>query len=199
MRENIERLMLDAVLPPAFYAKPAPELAVALLGCPLVRRIEGLWVGGIITETEAYTQDDEASHSFRGPTARNAAMFQKAGTVYVYRIYGIHFCLNISSGSEGQGEAVLIRSIQPLWGVDRMRQLRRWPEPKPLRGLCNGPGKLAQAMAIDLSLNGIWPDQWSDLQLGRSPEPVKNFRCGPRVGISKNVERPWRFQASTDL
>lgn len=191
--------MLDSILPSAFYARPAPELAVALLGCPLVRRIEGHWVGGIITETEAYTQDDEASHSFRGPTARNAAMFQKAGTVYVYRIYGIHFCLNISSGKEGQGEAVLIRSIQPLWGVDRMRQLRRWPEPKPLRGLCNGPGKLAQAMAIDLSLNGVWPDQSSDLQLGMSPQPVKKFSSGPRVGISKNVERPWRFQASTDL
>ncbi|WP_141734238.1 DNA-3-methyladenine glycosylase [Oligoflexus tunisiensis] len=191
--------MLDQVLPAAFYERPAPELAVALLGCTLVRRIGERWVGGIITETEAYTEDDEASHSFRGQTQRNAAMFQKAGTLYVYRIYGIHFCLNISSGDEGQGEAVLIRSIQPLWGIDIMRQLRKWPEPKPLRGLCNGPGKLAQAMDIHLSLNGGFPDQKSELQLGPPSQAVTKYSHGPRVGITKNVDRPWRFQFSPDL
>ncbi|HYX31679.1 MAG TPA: DNA-3-methyladenine glycosylase [Oligoflexus sp.] len=191
--------MLDPILPFSFYQKSAPDLAVALLGCPMVRRIGDQWVGGIITETEAYTEDDEASHSFRGMTARNAAMFQKPGTLYVYRIYGIHFCLNISSGDEGRGEAVLIRSIQPLWGIETMRKLRLWPEPKPIKGLCNGPGKLAQALAIDLSLNGVWPGQKSDLQLGPATQPVEKFSCGPRVGITKNVERAWRFQASTHL
>jgi DNA-3-methyladenine glycosylase len=190
--------MLDPILPAAFYQRPAPELAVALLGCPFVRRIGEQWVGGLITETEAYTEDDEASHSFRGPTARNAAMFQKAGTLYVYRIYGMHFCLNISSGDEGQGEAVLIRGIQPLWGLDMMRQLRRWPEPKPWQGLGDGPGKLAQAMAIDLSFDGISLDECPDLQLGPNPQPAQKFWSGPRVGISKNVKRPWRFQISTD-
>jgi DNA-3-methyladenine glycosylase len=191
--------MLDHTLPSTFYERPAPELAVALLGCTMARRIGEHWVGGIITETEAYTEDDEASHSFRGQTPRNAAMFQKAGTIYVYRIYGIHFCLNISSGDEGQGEAVLIRSIEPLWGVELMRELRRWPVPKPLRGLCNGPGKLAQAMAINLSLNGMMPDQWSELQLGPAAQPVKKFNKGPRVGITKNVDRPWRFHYSPNL
>jgi DNA-3-methyladenine glycosylase len=191
--------MLDQVLPVAFYERPAPELAIALLGCSLVRRIKDQWVGGIITETEAYTEDDEASHSFRGQTQRNAAMFQKAGTLYVYRIYGIHFCLNISSGAEGQGEAVLIRGIQPLWGVEIMRKLRKWPEPKPLRGLCNGPGKLAQAMSINLDLNGGFPDHGSELQLGPPREAVEHFTRGPRIGITKNVQQPWRFQFSPDL
>jgi DNA-3-methyladenine glycosylase len=191
--------MLDHILPSPFYERPAPDLAIALLGCAMARRIGDQWVGGIITETEAYTEDDEASHSFRGQTPRNAAMFQKPGTLYVYRIYGIHFCLNISSGAEGRGEAVLIRSIEPLWGIDLMRELRRWPEPKPLRGLCNGPGKLAQAMAINLSLNGVFPDQWSELQLGPADQPVKKFTKGPRVGITKNVDRPWRFQFSPHL
>jgi DNA-3-methyladenine glycosylase len=191
--------MLDQVLPAPFFERSAPDLAVALLGCSMVRRIGPHWVGGIITETEAYTQDDEASHSFRGQTARNAPMFQKAGTIYVYRIYGIHFCLNFSSGAEGQGEAVLIRSIEPLWGIETMRERRRWPEPKPLRGLCNGPGKLAQAMAIDLSLNGTYPTQDSELQIGPAAQPVKKFLSSPRVGITKNVDQPWRFHYSPNL
>ncbi len=191
--------MPDRSLPSSFYERPAPELAVALLGCTLMRRLGNDWVGGIITETEAYTEDDEASHSFRGLTARNAAMFQKAGTVYVYRIYGIHFCLNISSGKEGQGEAVLIRSIEPRFGIDRMRELRRWPEPKPLRGLCNGPGKLAQALAIDLSLNGKFPDTWSEIHFGPAAQAVTNVRQGPRIGITKNAKQPWRFLFSPDL
>jgi DNA-3-methyladenine glycosylase len=187
------------MLPSAFYERPAPQLAVALLGCSLIRRLGDSWVGGIITETEAYTEDDEASHSFRGQTSRNAAMFEKPGTLYVYRIYGIHFCLNISSGAEGRGEAVLIRSIEPLWGVALMRELRTWPEPKPLRGLCNGPGKLAQAMAINLALNGVFPDDSAELQLGPAMQPVSKIQKGPRVGITKNVDRPWRFQYSPNL
>lgn len=188
-----------SVLPSSFYERPAPQLAIALLGCSMIRRIGDSWVGGIITETEAYTEDDEASHSFRGQTPRNAAMFQKPGTLYVYRIYGIHFCLNISSGAEGRGEAVLIRSLEPLWGVDVMRDLRKWPEPKPLRGLCNGPGKLAQALAINLSLNGIFPDESSELQLGPAVQPATKIQKGPRVGITKNMDRPWRFQYSPNL
>ncbi len=191
--------MLDRSLPSSFYERPAPDLAVALLGCTLLRRLGEEWVGGIITETEAYTEDDEASHSFRGLTNRNAAMFQKAGTLYVYRIYGIHFCLNISSGKEGQGEAVLIRSIEPRFGIDRMRELRSWPEPKPLRGLCNGPGKLAQAMAIDLSLNGIFLDSSSEIQLESAAPPLTKVQKGPRIGITKNAEQPWRFLISPDL
>src|SRR6478735_1869058 len=91
--EESQRPMLHQILAESFYQRPAPELAVALLGCSLVRKIGDEWVGGLITETEAYTEEDEASHSFRGRTTRNAAMFQKAGTLYVYRIYGIHFCL----------------------------------------------------------------------------------------------------------
>ncbi len=177
-----------------FYARGAVDLAQALLGCLIEHEVDGQICGGFISETEAYTEDDEASHSFRGMTPRNQAMFAQPGTIYVYRSYGLHFCMNISSGAEGRGEAVLLRAIVPSEGLSLMRSRRKWPEPKALRDLANGPGKLTAALGIGLELNG-------SLLTGNSPLHVKQGRpvsleaiqSGPRIGISKAKEKPWRF------
>ena len=147
-------------------------------------------VGGTIVETEAYDQHDLASHSFGGPNPRNAAMFGPPGRAYVYRSYGIHWCLNFVCREAGHGAGVLIRAIEPAHGLDQMR-LRR--AVKDIRLLCAGPGRVGQALGIDRSLDGLpldrppfalfAPDQALDLAVV----------AGPRVGISKAVEQPWRF------
>lgn len=156
----------------------APALARALIGGRLLVR----GAGGIITETEAYTADDPASHSFRGPTARNAAMFGPAGHAYVYRSYGIHLCLNVVARA---GEAVLIRAIAPDTGVDLM-MARRGTLP-----LCAGPGRLCQALGVTMDDNGR-PFDGKDLALSLAAEEPP-LLTGPRIGISKAVDRPWRF------
>ena len=139
-------------------------------------------VGGMIVETEAYTRDDPASHSFQGPTLRNAAMFGPPGHAYVYRSYGMHWCLNIVAANGG---AVLLRALAPVAGIDVM-VLRRGHQ-----RLCAGPGRLAQALGIDASHNGLDiarpPFSWHD-RLG-----VPELVIGPRIGISKARDRPWRF------
>lgn len=135
-----------------FFLRPAQWVAPRLLAYALVvQQADGSWVGGRIVETESYTQDDPCSHSFRGKTKRNFAMFMRGGAIYVYRIYGIHFCINIVTGNEGDGAAVLVRAIEPLWGIDTMIKHRNRTDP---RLLCSGPGKLCQALQIDLSFNG---------------------------------------------
>ncbi len=153
--------------------------ALALIGAALTLR--GL--GGIVIETEAYAADDPASHSFRGPTPRNRAMFGPAGHAYVYRSYGLHLCLNVVGRP---GEAVLIRALRPEWGLDRMRRNR------PTEPLCAGPGRLGQALGLRLTDDGR-PFDGTDLSL--RPDPVPDFRIltGPRIGISRAVDLPWRF------
>lgn len=153
----------------------------------LAQRLIGafLWVrgaGGTIIETEAYRQDDPASHSFRGPSARNGAMFGPAGHAYVYRSYGIHLCLNVVARS---GEAVLIRAIRPEYGIDLMR-LRRGNE-----SLCNGPGRLTQALDIRPTDNGA-SFVTDDFRIILSPT-FPDLLAGPRIGISKAKDLPWRF------
>ena len=150
--------------------------------------IEG--VGGAIVETEAYHHEDPASHSHSGPTARNATMFGPPGHVYVYRSYGIHWCLNLVCGTE-VGSAVLIRALEPQDGLERMRQ-RRGVE--PLRQLCSGPGKLGQALAVTRGLDGAALDvpPFRLAPAGRSWP----LQTGPRIGISRAQDQPWRFGAA---
>jgi len=166
------------------YAVSAPELAQALIGARLL--VDG--VGGIIVETEAYDQVDPASHTYSGPNARNAAMFEPPGHAYVYRSYGLHWCLNFVCDAEGHGAGVLIRAIEPTHGVEAM-QLRRGIE-NPRR-LCSGPGRLCQALGVTLALYG------ADLALPPfEVTPAKesvDIVSGPRIGITRAMDAAWRF------
>jgi DNA-3-methyladenine glycosylase len=166
-------------------------VAAALLGTVLVVERGGVLVAGRIIETEAYTADDPASHSFRGRTTRNGVMFGPAGHLYVYRSYGIHWCANVVTGADGDGEAVLLRAVDPVEGAEEM--LRR----RGRRPLADGPGKLCQAFGIDgdddgTDLCGPGPIRILDRGTGPSVVPV----AGPRVGITKAVDTPWRFRIS---
>ena len=161
---------------------PAAMVAHDLIGATLL--VDG--VGGTIVETEAYDRTDPASHSFAGPTPRNAAMFGPVGHVYVYRSYGLHWCLNIVCGVAGS--AVLIRALEPSAGVETMRARRGSND---LRVLCGGPGRLCQALGITGALNGASLDRPPFALLDR-PAPVE-VASGPRIGITKGVETAWRF------
>ena len=143
-------------------------------------------VGGRIVETEAYDHQDPASHSFPGPTARNAVMFGPPGRAYVYRIYGMHWCLNAVCGAQ-PGSAVLIRALEPTEGLAVMAGRRGT---QAARALCSGPGKLAQALAVTGAQNGARLDQPPfEIRPGAAAGVVK----GPRIGITKAAEVPWRF------
>jgi DNA-3-methyladenine glycosylase len=159
-----------------------------LLGWHLRSVVGGALTEVVLTEVEAYSPDDPASHAFNGIRPRNAAMFGPPGTLYVYRSYGIHWCANIVVGDEDTGAAVLVRAGRAVAGVDHMVN-RRGRE----SNLLNGPGKLTQALAIDLSHNGI--DLFSTaspvcLMPGDAPQTI---HATPRIGISKAADRPWRF------
>ena len=167
-----------------FLNRPASDVARDLIGAQLTH--DG--VGGIVIETEAYAADDPASHSFTGPTARNAAMFGPPGHAYVYRSYGIHWCFNLVCRP---GSAVLVRALEPRAGIPAMVRRRGVED---MRALCSGPGKLCQALAISHAQNGM-PVGHGTLQLtlaSARPEIV----AGPRIGISKAVDVPWRFGLS---
>ena len=175
----------------------APEAAAPLLlGAHLVSRVEGSEVRIRINEVEAYKgEDDPASHAYRGETSRNASMFRKPGTLYVYRSYGIHHCANTSAGPEGVGWGILIRGGEVIDGL-RVAARRRG------RGtdLANGPGKLCQALGITLGLNGtdlLDPSSVVHLDEGGLEEMV--VMATPRIGISKARNLPWRFVAATQL
>lgn len=154
-------------------------LARALVGARLILR----GVGGTVLETEAYARDDPASHSFRGPTARNAAMFGPPGTAYVYLSYGCHLCLNVVGRA---GEAALIRAIRPEVGVEAMRARRG-----ENAVLAAGPGRVGQALGVTLADNGGRFGE-AGLILERGA-PVTDLLVGPRIGITRAAERPWRF------
>ncbi|MRX49563.1 DNA-3-methyladenine glycosylase [Paracoccus sp. S-4012] len=156
----------------------ALALARRLIGAQLLVR----GTGGIIIETEAYTADDPASHSFRGPTRRNASMFGPAGHAYVYRSYGVHLCLNVVAAP---GEAVLIRALAPTAGVELMRARRRGG------ALCSGPGRLAEALGLSLEDDGALFDG-GELAITLAPE-APDLLVGPRIGISRAQDLPWRF------
>jgi DNA-3-methyladenine glycosylase len=166
--------------------------APLLLGCYLVRETPAGRLKVRIVETEAYHQDDPASHSFRGLTPRTAPMFQAGGRLYVYFTYGMHYCLNIVTGPAGTGEAVLIRAAEPLEGIDIMRANRGIEDTK---NLTNGPGKLAQALGIfDTSLSGkILNKSNISLEVPAGKARKADIITGPRIGITKAAEQPWRF------
>ncbi len=151
-------------------------------------------VGGVVVETEAYDRDDPASHSFRGRTLRNASMFGFAGCAYIYRSYGLHWCLNAVCGAEASGSAVLIRALQPVSGIDVMRDRRKVVDP---RQLCSGPGRLCQALGVTGSLDGQALDTPPFAVESRS-ETVQ-IVAGRRVGITRGIETPWRFGLSRSV
>jgi DNA-3-methyladenine glycosylase len=163
---------------------PAEQLARALIGATLL--VDG--VGGLIVETEAYDQEDPAAHTFAGPTLRNAVMFGPSGHAYVYRSYGLHWCLNLVCREAGHGAGVLIRALQPVEGVATMQERRKLTD---LRLLCSGPGRLSQALGVTLAHGGLPLDR-PPFFLKAAVEPVPTV-AGPRIGISKAMELPWRF------
>lgn len=166
------------------FSAHSAEVARCLIGTLLL--VDG--VGGRIVETEAYDGEDPASHSFTGPTPRNAAMFGPPGRAYVYRSYGIHWCLNFVCREAGHGAGVLIRALEPTAGLASMRRRRGLED---LRLLCAGPGRLGQALGITQALNGAALDAPPfELLCGEAPAELL---AGPRIGISKAVDMPWRF------
>jgi DNA-3-methyladenine glycosylase len=175
-----------------FLNQDAVTVAQRLIGCRLyVVELGGARVGGVIVETEAYTQEDAASHSYRGKTPRTEVMFGPAGHIYVYFTYGMHWCMNIVAGPEGRGEGVLIRAIKPDSGLDIIRE-RRGNRPDP--ELTNGPAKVCQALAV------TGADNASELnKKGRfllfPPKHEMSFKATERIGIKKDTHRLWRFIA----
>jgi DNA-3-methyladenine glycosylase len=176
-------------LKPSFYARPVLEVAPDLIGC-VVRHGE---TAGVIVEAEAYHESEPACHAFIGLTPRTSTLFGPPGRAYVYRSYGVHAMLNAVCEPEGIGAAVLIRALEPIAGLDLMRS-RRGVQRE--RELCSGPGKLTQALAIELHHNG------SDLRRGpvvisARPPAWRDVRvvCDRRIGITQAAELPWRFSA----
>jgi DNA-3-methyladenine glycosylase len=189
--------------PLEFYSRTARTVAQALLGQKLVRRLNGQRISGIIVETEAYcdhpSQRDLACHGDRAnngrATDRSAVMFGPAGHAYVYFTYGMHWMFNVVTGETGQANAVLIRALEPVEGIEMMAQRRK----RPYAELTNGPAKLAQALAIDKSLNGAnlyAPDSVIWIEPGREVAP-ESITQGPRIGLGQTPEpwysMPWRY------
>jgi len=179
-----------AALPPgkplkrSFFDRSVHEVAPDLIGATFL--VDG--VGGVIVEVEAYHHTEPAAHSFRGPTARNRVMFGPAGFTYVYRSYGIHWCVNFVCEEEGSASAVLIRALQPTHGIPVMRRRRSLHDE---RALCSGPGKLCEALGITI--------KHSELPLDRPPIALHarigkaDIVSGVRIGITKAAELPWRY------
>ena len=168
----------------SFFDRSVHQVAPVLIGAILL--VNG--VGGIIVEVEAYHHTDPAAHSFTGRTARNAVMFGPPGFAYVYRSYGIHWCLNVVCEEEGSASAVLIRALEPTHGVSTMKR-RRGVSDEPL--LCSGPGKLGEALGITHKHNGLALDR-PPFELFARAGKVE-IAAGVRIGITKAAEKPWRY------
>jgi DNA-3-methyladenine glycosylase len=167
-----------------FFAREPSIVARELIGATL--EVDGC--GGVIVEAEAYGHEDPASHSYSGPKNRNRSMFGPPGIAYVYRSYGVHWCLNFVCEMQGRGAAVLIRALEPTQGLGRMRSRRGTDE---IRQLCRGPGRLTQALGISGSLDGLALNEPPfKLELLKEPRPVL---IGPRIGITRALDVPWRY------
>jgi len=169
-----------------FFARPPREVAADLIGCTLLHR----GVGGIIVETEAYERGDPACHAFGGPTSRNAPLFGPPGGAYVYLCYGVHAMFNLVAEPEGIAAAVLVRALEPTSGLDAMRMRRGLADE---RGLCSGPGKVCQALAIELSQSGA--DALADPFELLAPDRGASHEIvtGPRIGLTRAADYPWRY------
>jgi DNA-3-methyladenine glycosylase len=174
----------------AFYERSVHQVARDLIGCSL--RFAG--VGGVIVESESYERDDPACHAYAGRTTRTETLFGPPGRAYVYLSYGVHNLLNAVCEPDGHAAAVLIRALEPRWGLERMRERRG---ALPDRALCSGPGKLTEALGVGLEMNGA-PLTESPFELrARSGEwSSVEVETGPRIGITRATELPWRFCAA---
>jgi len=168
----------------AFFDRSVHKVAHELIGATLMVGK----AGGVIVEVEAYHHTDPAAHSYRGPTERNQVMFGPPGVAYVYRSYGIHWCLNFVCEAEGSASAVLIRALEPTAGLAAMRRRRGLPGE---RQLCSGPGKLCEALGVTRAENGLALDRAPFALYGRAGKPP--IVAGPRIGITKAVDHPWRY------
>jgi DNA-3-methyladenine glycosylase len=166
------------------------DAAEAMLGSILVRERDGALMAGRIVETEAYLSDiDPACHAYKRQTPRNSVMFGEPGHAYVYRIYGMHHCVNVVTEPKGKGAAVLIRALEPLAGIEAMQTLRGGRT-----DTTNGPGKLCQAMGIDIALNGVALTEPGPLYLLHATAvATEAVATSPRIGITHGAELPWRF------
>jgi len=189
MAQNPKRA--DGAAPPlgkpikrSFFNRSVHEVAPDLIGATLL--VDG--VGGIITEVEAYHHSEPAAHSFNGPTPRNLVMFGPPGFAYVYRSYGIHWCVNFVCEPEGSASAVLIRALEPSHGLATMRRRRGLAD---VRLLCSGPGRLCEALGISNAHNGLALDRPPFRLLARDKEV--EIVSGPRIGLTKAIELPWRY------
>jgi DNA-3-methyladenine glycosylase len=171
-------------LPGEFFARSVHEVAPDLVGVTLL--VDG--VGGTIVEVEAYDHEDPAAHGFRGKTPRNASMFGPPGHAYVYRSYGIHWCLNVVCEPEGVASAVLIRALEPVQGLEEMAARRGLDD---VRLLCSGPGRVCQALAVTREHDGVALGEPPFELLPRTDEP--EILTGPRIGITQAADRPWRY------
>lgn len=178
------------MLPADFYNTPTQTLAKQLLGKYFFHIYNGETIGGYIVETEAYLHNDPACHASRGKTKRNAPMFGKPGTIYIYQIYGIHWCINIVTDTRQRGEAILLRAIQPTHGIPTMKQLRNTQD---IYNVANGPAKLFQATALSDRYNTYDLTQKNSqliIQQGYQPEQITTTT---RIGITKGADLPLRF------
>jgi len=176
--------MPPAKLGPDFFARSVHKVAPELIGATLL--VDG--VGGRIVEVEAYHHTDPAAHSYGGQTERNAVMFGPPGRIYVYRSYGIHWCMNFVCEPEGSASAVLLRAIEPVEGLARMRRRRGLQDE---RLLCAGPGRVCQALGVNHGQNGLRIDRPPFALYARTETP--DVAVGIRIGITKAAELPWRY------
>jgi DNA-3-methyladenine glycosylase len=184
------RLAAPGRLAAGFFDRSVHDVARDLIGCALL--FEG--VGGVIVETESYERDDPACHAYVGLTERTAPLFGPPGRAYVYLSYGVHSCLNFVCEPEGSAAAVLIRALEPRWGIEEMSRRRRRDR---ARELCSGPGKLTEALGIGLGMNRTPLDEPPfELRDRDDGWRAVAIATGPRIGITRGAELPWRFCAA---